>query len=75
MIEPEEKKKVQVAVLISWLIGCSVIFLVSSVTYRYFGLEGEGWFQFHGILVAIVIAHYTSRLFRFMSEAEDDIQE
>lgn len=77
MIDPEQKtkNKIQSAALISWIIGCFIIFLVSSFTYYYFGLEGEVWFQIHGIMVALIIANYTSNIFKFMSEAENDIQE
>lgn len=77
MIDPEKdlKNKIQSAALAGWVIGCFVIFLVSSVAYYYFGLKGEVWFQIHGIMVALIIANYTSNIFKFMSEAEDDIQE
>ena len=77
MIDPKEdlKNKIQTTILVSWLIGSVVIFVVSSVMYQYIGLEGNSWFQAYGIMVAIVIANYTNRLFRFVEDTEDDIQE
>lgn len=72
--EKDAKSKVQASVFVSWIIGCCIIFAVASVTYRYFGVEGESWFQVHGILVAIIIAHYSRRMFKFSSEPENDIQ-
>lgn len=56
--------------LFFWLIGCSVIFVVGCVTYYYvgpaFGLEGAVGFQLSGLIVAVIIAHYSYRMFKFI---------
>lgn len=71
----DEKNKTQAATLVIWIIGSFVIFLVASVTYFYFGWEGEVAFQVHGLMVALIIANYTHKTFRFIGEEGDnDIQ-
>jgi hypothetical protein len=73
------KHKTQTTVLFNWLLGCSVIFIVACVTYFYvgpvLGLEGALGFQITGLMVAVIIAHYSHRMFQLVKEIgemEDD---
>lgn len=78
MTDPEKdaKNEAQAIALVSWFIGSLVIFVVASVSYFYFGVEGEVWFQFSGFMVALIIADYTLKMFRFVGKEEDnDLQE
>lgn len=80
--EDEIKNKIISTVLLFWFLGCCVIFVMGCVTYYYvgaaLGMEGQVGFQVTGLLVGGIIAHYSFRMFRFMSsvrEAEEDEDE
>lgn len=80
--EDEIKNKIITTVLLFWLLGCCIIFVVACVTYYYvgpiLGMEGNTGFQITGLLVAFIIAHYSIRTFRFISnvgEESDDEDE
>jgi len=60
-------------------VGCVTYFYIGPVA----GLEGGVGFQVTGILVAVVIAHYSHRMFKeinrlseeYEEEDDDDVQE
>ena len=65
MGDKEIYKQITIGVVLTFAVGAALIFLMASVTYRYFGpiagFDGPIGFQTMGLLVAIIIAHWVHR--------------